>query len=79
MLRCGELWTFAYDCDGPTGNCSARGDADVQAPLTDGHLAEKKRIIHQVYGYPQDSFECRACVSPEGFHRRETPEQGADP
>jgi len=71
-LRCKELWTFAYVCDAGTGRCAARRSADVVVALTDGQLAEKKRIVHEMYGYGRDSFEVRACVGPEAFHRRAT-------
>ena len=68
-LRCKELWTFAYVCNPHSGACLARHDADVTVPLTSQQLDEKKRIIHELYGYPEDSFEVRACVAPEAFRR----------
>jgi LmbE family N-acetylglucosaminyl deacetylase len=70
LLRCDELWTFAYFCDVRTGHCLPRRDADIRIALAEADLAEKKRIIHEVYGYGRDSFEVRACISPEAFHRR---------
>ena len=69
-LSCRELWTFACVCDARTGQCTARSDSDIRVALTDGQLAEKKRIVHEMYGYGPDSFEVKACVSPEGFHRQ---------
>ena len=69
-IPCRELWTFAYVCDARTGACLPRRDADIRLVLTEQQLAEKKRIIHEEYGYGQDSFEVRACISPESFHRR---------
>jgi len=69
VLRCGEMWTFAYRCDARTGACQPLGDADVLVPLTDEQLDRKKRIIWEQYGYREDSFEVRACASPEAFHR----------
>ena len=69
-LRCGELWTFAYDCRAETGACRPLDDADVLVALEDGQLAEKRRIVQEQYGYGEASFEVRACVSPEAFHRR---------
>jgi len=69
MLRCQELWTFAYHCDPRTGECLALSDADVVVSLTPAQLAEKQWIIRQQYGYARDSFEVRACISPEAFHR----------
>lgn len=77
IVRCRELWTFAYVRDARGGHCLARRDASVRLPLTEEQLAEKKRIVHEIYGYSKDSFEVRACVSPEGYRRRIGPEQGA--
>ena len=69
ILRCEMLWTFAYVCDPKSGHCLPRRDADIRIALTDAQLAEKKRIVHEMYGYGQDSFEVRACASPEAFHQ----------
>ena len=68
-LRCGELWTFAYHCNPETGECHVLPDADIVISLTPDQLAEKRRIIHEQYGYGRDSFEVRACISPEAFYR----------
>lgn len=76
-LECEELWTFAYDCDLDSGHCLAIPDADVRVDLTDQQLAEKRRLVREIYGYGSDSFEVRACVSPEGFHRHLTGKRGA--
>lgn len=71
LLRCGQLWTFAYDCDPGTGSCAARASANVRIALTREQLAEKRRIVHEMYGFDVDSFEFNACVSPEMFQRRD--------
>jgi len=68
-LRCDELWTFAYECDSQTGACRPAPWADRFVELTNEQLAEKKRIIREMYGYVEDSFEVKACVSPEAFRR----------
>ena len=68
-LRCDELWTFACRCDPETGECDVLPDADIVVSLTPGQLAEKRRIVHEKYGYGRDSFEVRACISTEAFHR----------
>ena len=34
VLRCDELWTFAYHCDPGTGECLALSDADSLVTLT---------------------------------------------
>lgn len=68
-LRCRRLWTFSYVCGSDSGRCAAAEDADVKLPLSEEQHREKKRIIHKMYGYGRDSFEVRACTSPEGFDR----------
>jgi LmbE family N-acetylglucosaminyl deacetylase len=75
LLKCKELWTFAYDCDGATGACTPSCEANFLLDLTDQELAEKKRIIRQEYGYDDDSFEVTACVSPECFKRPSRPQE----
>jgi hypothetical protein len=77
LLRCGELWAFAYVCEPKTGHCVARRDAHARIELTNEQLAEKKRIVREIYGYGRDSFEVRACICPEAFHRKDSHKQGA--
>jgi len=67
MLRCERLWAFAYECDCSTGACQPGPGANVVLELTREELAEKKRIVREEYGYGEDSFEVRACISPEAF------------
>jgi len=68
-LRSDELWTFAYECDSQTAACCPSPWADRLVDLTKDQLADKKRIIRETYGYRKDSFEVKACVSPEAFRR----------
>lgn len=68
-LRCRKLWTFAYDCDMETSRCRAVPWGEKRIELTTQQLAEKKRIISEEYGYAKDSFEVKACISPESFHQ----------
>lgn len=68
-LSCRSLWTFACQANSPAGPCRAAEWADIHVALSPAELAEKKRIVRDEYGYPEDGFEVRACVSPEGFAR----------
>jgi LmbE family N-acetylglucosaminyl deacetylase len=70
-LRCRKLWTFAYDCDSEASRCFAAPWGEKRIELTTEQLAEKKRIIYEEYGYGNDSFEVKACISPESFHQVE--------
>jgi len=69
VLRCRELWTFACECDARTAACRPSPGADLLIHLTAEQLAKKKQIVHKEYGYGADTFEVRACVSPESFRR----------
>ena len=78
-LVCGELWTFAYACDAPSGRCEPAGDADVRIDLTDEQLRTKKEIVQFDYGYGPESFEVTACISPEAFRLRTVPIEETQP
>jgi len=69
LLRCGELWTFAYECDSAGGPCRPAQWAETFVNLSEQQLADKKRIVSDSYGYGRDSFEVRACISPECFRK----------
>jgi LmbE family N-acetylglucosaminyl deacetylase len=75
-IACRELWTFAYEADVPTESCRPAPWADVLVDLAEGQLVEKRRIVHELYGYDEDSFEVQACISPECFVRIEPFGQG---
>jgi len=70
MLRSRELWTFAYDCEASDAACGPSGDADILLTLSGEQLRRKKEIVRNEYGYAADSFEVRACISPESFRRK---------
>ena len=78
-LQCDELWSFAYNCNPRTNRCRASYDVDITVELTEKELAEKKRIIHELYGYGCGSFEYKACISPETFRRRKLKSQETVP
>ncbi|MDY7010252.1 MAG: PIG-L family deacetylase [Planctomycetota bacterium] len=71
ILKCRELWTFAYDCGAGALTCCPDPQADIIVELSEAHLCEKRRIVRQVYGYNEESFEVRACISPESFRKWE--------
>jgi LmbE family N-acetylglucosaminyl deacetylase len=71
MLECKELWTFAYDCDLEAKTCHPGTQAEMIVNLSDAHLSEKRRIVRELYGYAEDSFEVSVCISPEGFRKWE--------
>jgi LmbE family N-acetylglucosaminyl deacetylase len=78
-LACGELWTFAYDCQTPSGKCTPADWGNHVVPLTEEQLQEKRRMIRDEYGFSPDSFEVTACISPESFLRVDSMQEGAKP
>lgn len=69
LLRCGELWTFSYDSDPLTGITRPSAATEWELPLLQQHWQEKRRIIHEIYGFDVDVFEFKACSSVEGFRK----------
>jgi hypothetical protein len=70
LLDCGELWTFAYECESPSGRCRPADWADEEIELTQREWTEKRRIVRDVYGYPETGFEVMACIRTEAFSCR---------
>ena len=74
-IGCDEFWAFAYECDTAAGACKPAPWADVLVELTAAELAEKKRVVRELYGYAEQSFEVNACISPECFKRLKGPQK----
>ncbi len=68
-LECHQLWTFAYECNVQKKICRPDSHANVLVHLADKELFQKRRIVHQEYGYEEDSFDVRSCITPESFRR----------
>lgn len=64
----GERLFFAYDdCNGKRLPAPSK-DADILLNLQDDEYAEKRRIIHDIYGFGYDSFEYNACGQTEAYN-----------
>jgi LmbE family N-acetylglucosaminyl deacetylase len=68
-LVCRKLWTFAVQCD-LDGHCRPLEAADLRLRLSAEELSAKRRIIRELYGFAEGSFEVQACISPESFSRQ---------
>ena len=68
-LECRQLWTFAYECNVQKRLCRPHPRSNELVHLSDKELFEKRRIVHGEYGYGEDSFEVRSCITPESFRR----------
>lgn len=67
LLRCSELWTFSYVSDPQTGFTRLTTETEWELALTQQHWQEKRRIIHELYGFGYNGFEFKACSPIEGF------------
>ena len=62
-----HLWFFAYEDGGRSYLPRVRGDADRREILTNDIWLEKHKLITDVYGYDDDSWEARCTPREEGF------------
>jgi len=49
------------------GKLAARADSDRLIKLSRTVMAEKKRIVAEMYGYPSDGIDVGYCTNPEGY------------
>jgi len=73
-LSAAELWLFAYDDDGGRRLPCARPDADIVYQLSPEVWRRKLRLISEVYGFAEGSWEARVTPRIEGFFRVTTAE-----
>jgi LmbE family N-acetylglucosaminyl deacetylase len=66
-LDLGELRMFAYDDAGHSRYPAAIGTAHITVRLPPEIFREKLRIITEMYGFPPEGWEARACPQVEGF------------
>ncbi|MHB9023040.1 MAG: PIG-L deacetylase family protein [Armatimonadota bacterium] len=74
LLHATQLWLFAYSDDGRASFPHARADAGLHFVLPPDILAEKRRIIHEIYGFAADSWEAQATPAVEAFWKFTSPE-----
>jgi len=67
QLAARELWMFAYEDGGKQYLPRAIAAADRIADVTDEIWMEKYRIITEVYGFGEGSFEATTCPRREAF------------
>jgi len=73
-LSAAELWLFAYDDDGGQRLPSALPSADIVYELSHAVWQRKYRLITEVYGFGEASWEARVTPRREGFSRVTTVE-----
>ena len=67
LIRARELWCFAYEDGGGTRLPQVREDADRRLLLPEPVWMEKRRIVRDIYGLTDESWEARALPKEEGF------------
>lgn len=68
-IRANQVWCFAYQDDGGARLPRVREDADQRLLLPQAVWLEKRRILADIYGFSDDSWEARAVPREEGFRR----------
>ena len=66
-LAAGELWNFAYEDGGGAYLPRADQGASMRLDLPGPIWAEKRRLMRQVYNYPETSWEVRTTPRSEAF------------
>ncbi len=67
------LWSFAYEDGGGTSLPRARPEASIRLELSESLWAEKRRLMRDVYNYPETGWEVRATPRTEAFQRFPSP------
>lgn len=67
VLKSKELWRFNYFDNKRKEFPKVKEDSDFILELTDEIFEKKKEIVHQIYGFSQDSWEFKAIPKIEGF------------
>ena len=73
MLKTGALWRFAYEDGGKAYLPRAEAEATYRLELPEPIWVEKRRLMREVYNYPETSWEVLTTPRTEGFSRFEAP------
>ncbi len=77
-INAGELWLFAYEDGGGAHLPHVNDGADHRFVLDDGVWREKRRLITELYGFSENSWEARCTPREEGFRIFRSPHADAD-
>lgn len=72
-----RLWAFAFEDGGGTCLPRAQPGASLRLELPAAIWEEKRRLMREVYNYPETSWEVRTTPRSEAFHRWAAPGFGA--
>ena len=68
-IKCRELYTFDYVKKENPFHAEPNPKAKIKFVLTEKENEEKKRLVRDVYGFLENSFECISCCPVEGFRK----------
>jgi LmbE family N-acetylglucosaminyl deacetylase len=77
-LHTGELWLFAYEDGGGAHLPHVIEGADLRLVLDDAVWCEKRRMITDLYGFAETSWEARCTPREEGFRIFRSPREAAE-
>ena len=66
-IKCGKLFFFSYDIFDGENIPKPTEKADLIINLTSAEKKKKKKLITDVYGFAEDSFESLSCNQKEAF------------
>jgi LmbE family N-acetylglucosaminyl deacetylase len=67
LLKTDKVWSFAYEDGSGAYPARAIEKADIYLQLPDDIWQEKYKIITELYGFAEQSFEARTCPKAEAF------------
>ena len=67
IVKTKELWFFNYTDDKRKNDPYSKEDSDLLLSLSDELFDKKKRILLDVYGFSEDSWEAKIIPEREGF------------
>jgi LmbE family N-acetylglucosaminyl deacetylase len=73
-----QLWMFAYQDGGGAHLPNVMDGADLRLDLDDEVWREKRRLITELYGFSENSWEARCTPREEGFHIFRSPRDAVD-
>jgi LmbE family N-acetylglucosaminyl deacetylase len=74
-LHAHELWLFAYDDGGKSHLPRAAQNPDITTTLPQDVWHEKYRILHEIYGFDDDTWEAQTTPKTEAFWRLTSPDE----
>jgi len=79
VLRAPSLWTFAYEDGGGAYLPRAEAEAPIRLELPQAIWEAKRRLLKEVYNFPEEGWEVRATPRVEAFQPFGAPDPASGP